>query len=218
MSCPPLNKLLDYSRRKPAEAESAEIKNHLQTGCENCAGRLRWLETVSTLAKQDRAPDISESDIRGIVAWFKSQPAHTAQGVFRKLMASLVFDSLHPDRLEPVRAESGGCLSNASIIRSACGRQMLFQTEGYDIDLRFEAVENKATEELIGQVLSQGGGLSAETAAVQLWRSGNIYGSARTDSQGLFHFGEIASGVYELKIQISGDEINLTDVPTARIE
>jgi hypothetical protein len=128
----------------------------------------------------------------------------------RKLMANLVFDSLMPDRLAFVRE---GTLAG----QPPAGRQMLFQTEGYDIDLRFEGVEDQPTEDLIGQILPNSEAQPATTGlTVQLWREEQEQMRAQTDDQGLFKFRRIPSGVYDLKIQVAEGEINLVRISTAR--
>jgi hypothetical protein len=209
MKCPPLHHLFDYSRRLLAEPEADVVKKHLLGGCEVCSENLRWIDEALTLAAQNRPVDLSEETIRSIVAWFKSQPAHASRTV-RKLMANMVFDSSMPNRLAFVREKTPAGHPPA-------GRQMLFQTEGYDIDLRFEGVEDQPTEDLIGQILPNSEAQSVTAGVtVQLWREEQEQMRAQTDDQGLFSFRRIPSGVYDLKIQVAEGEINLVRVSTAR--
>ncbi|MEK7831833.1 MAG: hypothetical protein AAB401_12145 [Acidobacteriota bacterium] len=209
MKCPPLNNLLDHARNLLAEAESATVKTHLQSGCRSCEENLRWLTEASQLMAQDRSFEFSEDTIKGLVAWFKSQPAHARPSV-RKLLANLIFDSLAARQVAFVRTE-------AVAGQSPAGRQMLFQAEGYDIDLRFEGVEDKAAEDLIGQVLPQSDSATATGGAtVELWQDEKQQLSAEANEHGVFRFARIPSGVYDLKIQIAEDEINIVRVATAR--
>lgn len=209
MSCPPLNQLLGFSRNLLPETESIQINTHLQSGCGNCEENLNWLGQVGQLAAQDHSFAFPEETIKGLVAWFKSQPAPASQSV-RKLFASLIFDSLIPGQVAFVRK---GFIAG----QPPAGRQMLFQAEGYDIDLRFEAIEDKAMEDLIGQILPQ---TEAQTVTagvtVQLCQGEQQQAGGQTDEQGLFRFTRIPSGIYDLKIVIAGVEINLSQVPTAR--
>jgi hypothetical protein len=209
MKCPPLHHLFDYSRRLLAETEVDVVKKHLLGGCGKCSENLRWIDEALTLAAQSRLVDLSEETIRSIVAWFKSQPSHASRTV-RKLTANLVFDSAMPNRLAFVREKTPAG-------RPPAGRQMLFQTEGYDIDLRFEEVEDHPTEDLIGQILPNSEAQSVTAGVtVQLWREEQEQMRAQTDDQGLFSFRRIPSGVYDLKIQVAEGEINLVRVSTAR--
>lgn len=209
MKCPPLHHLLDYSRHLLAETEADAVKEHLLGDCGKCSENLRWIDEALRLAAEHRPVDLPEETIRSIVAWFKSQSAPASRTV-RKLMANLIFDSLMPGQLAFVREETPAGQPPA-------GRQMLFQAEGYDIDLRFEGVEDKTTEDLIGQILPNGEAQSVTAGVtVQLWREEQERMHTETDDQGLFSFRRIPSGVYDLKIQVAEGEINLVRVSTAR--
>src|SRR5262245_62252344 len=112
-------------------------------------------------------------------------------------MANLVFDSSAPNQLAFVREETPA-------VQPPVARQMLFQTEGYDIDLRFEGVEDQPTEDLIGQILPNSEAQSVTAGVtVQLWRGEQEQMRAQSDEQGLFSFRRIPSGVYDLKIQVT---------------
>jgi hypothetical protein len=209
MKCPPLHHLFDYSRNLLAEAEAEMVKKHLLGGCGNCSNNLLWIGESLKLASEHRPVALSEETIRSIVAWFKSQPAHPSQTV-RKLIASLIFDSLMPGQLAFVR-------EGAPAAQIPAGRQMLFQTEGYDIDLRFELVEDNATEDLIGQIVPRSEAQSMTAGVtVRLLQEEKEQMRAQTDNQGLFSFSRIPSGIYDLKIQVAEGEINIVRVSTAR--
>ena len=212
MNCPPLSGLLDYSQQVLGRQERAGIESHLITGCRKCAENLRWLSEVAWLAAQDRSFDFPEEALKGLVVWFKEQAAPLPPSL-RQLVARLVFDSLLPQPLAPVR---GAALPPLLASQSA-GRQMLFQAEGYDVDLRFEPSDEAETGDLIGQVLPQGAGLRELAGTlVELRRAAQAPQRAQTDQQGLFRFAQLPSGVYELKIQVRAGEISLSHVPTAR--
>src|SRR4030095_6242509 len=118
-------------------------------------------------------------------------------------------DSSMPNRLAYVREKTPAG-------QPLAGRQMLFQTEGYDIDPRVGGGENQPTEALIGQILPNGEAQSVTAGVtVQLWREEQEQMRAQTDEQGLFSFRRIPSGVYDLKIQVAEGEINLVRVSTA---
>ncbi len=209
MKCPPLENLLEHARGLLAETENATVSNHLLAGCVRCEENLRWLGEVRQLTSQDRSFDIPESAIQGMVAWFKSQPSHARQPL-RKLIASLSFDSLMNRQVAFVRSETAAA-------QPPNGRQMLFQTEGYDIDLRFEGIEDKPLEDLIGQILPNSQlHQTVSGVTVQLWQNEQEKSSAQADSLGVFRFAQIPSGIYDLKIQTAEDEINLLKVSTAR--
>jgi hypothetical protein len=212
MKCPTLIELTDYTRGLLADDESGAIKAHVMTGCRKCQENLRWIEEVARLAKEDRSLDFPEETIKGIVAWFKTQPAHSPPSI-RKLVARLVFDSLSPNQLAPVRNEPVAGQSMTAPAR----RQMLFQTEKYDIDLRFEAIEDDPTEDLIGQILPQNEAENIPSGVtVQLWHDETEQMSTRTDSHGFFRFARIPSRNYGLKIHVAEFEINILDLSAVR--
>jgi hypothetical protein len=212
MNCPPLSGLLDYSQKVLAQNERAGIESHLVTGCRKCAENMRWLGEVAWLTAQDQSFDFPDELMKGLVVWFKEQPAPTPR-TLRKLVAKLVFDSLLPQQYAPVRGETGQPFVRPLV----AGRQMLFQAEGYDVDLRFEAIEDLDTEDLIGQVLPQRiEQPDIADATVELWSAAPEPQRVQTDQQGLFRFAQIPSGIYDLKIQVSEGEINLNQVCTAR--
>lgn len=211
MDCPPLDALLDYSRQVLVPAESVQIAGHLQAGCRACWGNVGWLGEVVELTARDRSFDFSEDLIQGMVAWFKAQPVPSVP-TLRKLVAQLIFDSLLPQQAAPVRGEA-----ESSYVSPATGRQMLFQAEGYDVDLRFEAIEDETNEDLIGQVLPQNQTQSLLAGViVELWQAEQTPRKMVTDQYGLFRFANIPSGVYDLKIQVVEGEISLHQVATAR--
>jgi hypothetical protein len=170
---------------------------------------VQWLEQVTGTALSDRSFDYAEEHIQGLVMWFKAQRA-LASRTLHKLTAELIFDSLNPARLASVRAEI------VNTVPPASGRQLLYRADGYDIDLRFEAREDQISEDLIGQVLAQSSSFSEAT--VVLTRAHSETRSHRitqTDAQGLFRFGRLPSGMYDLTIRVAEDEIKLPGVMTA---
>lgn len=209
MACPTLNDLLDYVRRLSSVSDTLSLQEHLRRGCATCADNVDWLEQVTGTAAADRSIDFAEEHIQGLVMWFKAQRAHAPRPL-RKIMAELIFDSLNPSQLAQVRAEILTAPTPAS------GRQMLYRTDGYDIDLRFESRDDQISEDLIGQVLAQASTFSEAT--VVLTRAHGEMKShrvAQTDGQGLFRFGRLPSGVYDVTIRVAGDEIKLPGVMTA---
>jgi hypothetical protein len=209
MACPTLNELLDYARRLSSATDAETLLAHLRRGCAPCADNVQWLEQVTGTAASDRSFDFAEEHIQGLVMWFKAQRAHAPRAL-RQVVAELIFDSLNPAQLAPVRAEI------VTMPTPASGRQMLYRTDGYDIDLRFEARDDQISEDLIGQVLAQTSAFSEATVVLTRahgeMRSHRV---AQTDGQGLFRFGRLPSGVYDVTIRVAGDEIKLPSVMTA---
>lgn len=207
MGCPDLNTLADFAQGLLPEAARHEIASHLTSGCQPCQSNQTWLTTVSDLTATDQSFDFPEWVIRRIVNQFETNSV-TALSQLRQFVAQLVFDSFALNSLAEVRSESGGM---------ANGRQVLYQAEGYDIDLRFEQADDADAEALIGQILSQqpqGTGLAPYS--IQLLQGGQAINQTVSNMRGIFKLVHIASGVYDLKISVPEGEINISPLATAR--
>ena len=208
MGCPDLNTLADFARGLLPQAARDEITAHLTHGCSSCQEQQHWLTTVAQLAATDHSFEFPEWVIRRIVTQFEAESV-TVFSQLRQFVAQLVFDSLASNSLAEVRSDATGIAS---------GRQVLYQAEGYDIDLRFEQVEESNAEELIGQILSQRPNDGTELAAftVQLLQDGREVDQAVTNTRGIFKLAQVTSGIYDLKISVPEGEINISQLATAR--
>lgn len=204
MNCLSLEELFDYLRGQGAEAERAAIAAHLETGCPHCLENQRWLRAVERLAAEDDSITFPEQVIARVVSRFREQAA--SRPPLRQLIAQLIFDSLFPQRLAPVRSAAGS-------ETPAVSRQVLYRAEGYDIDLRFE--RHDETEDLIGQVQA-GHSTTPANYPVQLWREDSAAFSTQTNARGIFRFTGIPAGSYQLKIQVPEGEISIPQMNTTK--
>jgi hypothetical protein len=95
---------------------------------------------------------------------------------------------------------------------------MLFEAEGYDIDLRFESFEESPTEDLIGQILPQNEAEAIPAGvAVELWDDEKEQMTTQTDHHGFFRFASVPARIDGLKIQVAQDEINIIDLLTLKL-
>lgn len=215
MRCPSLQSLLEYVRAQLAVNERTEIALHLAAGCRSCQENLRWLEEAVGLAAADRSYALPEELILQVVAQFRVQPV-TSSSPVRQFLAQLIFDSFILRPLAEVRALPTGSSAVA-------GRQLHYQTEDYDIDLRFERPEGSETEDVIGQILTRRRQVSQaeppETVrlSVRLLRGEDEVESSQTDARGVFRFARIPSGIYNLRVRVPEGEINLDAVATSRV-
>jgi hypothetical protein len=206
MGCPSLNQLFDFARERMSAPERETIMTHLATGCPRCQENQRWLAEVLRLTAEDKSFDFPEEVIARVVAWMRPRPVEDRMPL-GKLIAQLVFDSLRTPQLAGVRAE---------LTTEGAGRQMLYRADGYDIDLRFEQTEDGEAEELIGQILPEEKPATTDEFTVWLLRDQAEIGRAQTDARGIFKFERIPSGLYDLRIEASGVEINISQVGSAR--
>ena len=212
MGCPSLNELLDFAQERLAPLEREAVQTHLATGCPLCRKEQGWLTEVLRLTAEDRSFDFSEDVIGRVVAWMHpkaSAPAAAEQSPLRRFVAQLLFDSLMPRQFADVRSGSAAT--------DAAGRQMLYHAAGYDIDLRFELTEDGAAEELIGQILPGEPSMTAPVEfTVRLLRDQLETGRVQADARGIFRFTQIPSGVYDLKIEAHGVEIEIPHAGSTR--
>ena len=208
MGCLNLNNLADDARGLLSGDESGAIAAHLSSGCQPCREQHTWLSDVARLTAQDHSFEYPEWIIKRVVAQFEAQSV-TPLIKIRQFFAQLIFDSLNPNQLVEVRSGAAG-------MGQAAGRQMLYQAEGYDIDLRFEQSEDTNIEELIGQILpKQASGIELAGIHVQLIKNNQTIAQTLTNAQGIFKFAGLASGIYNLKISVPEGEINLEQLTTA---
>lgn len=197
MFCPAPEKFPDYMRGLLPQSEGDDIAAHLAV-CADCQATQRWLAEAAELAAADTR-QISEPVISHMVNWFRAQPPHPAP-TLRELVARLVFDSFGPAQLARVRREG--------ITGLPAERQMFFQAEGFDIDLRLES--DNGEDFLIGQILPTGEKpVNPVAAVVELHQAGQIIADTQVDEQGMFRLRQIPSGYYELSITLEDIRIHI---------
>ena len=206
MECLSLNKLFTYLQNPTQIRGRGRIDEHLSSGCPLCNQNLQWLEMVTTAAAEDRSFDFPEETIAAVVADFKARTAPHVLPIGQRI-ARLVFDSFLSPQLADVR----------SAATATAGRQVLYHTEGYHIDLRFELSDDNNDEQLIGQVLPERWDATELTQfKVQLLQGGSVVSATSTNAHGVFKIAPLVSGTYDLKVSVPDGEINLERVPTAR--
>jgi hypothetical protein len=99
------------------------------------------------VASQDKSFEFAPEVIDRAVSWFKEQTVQEDRPL-GQILARLIFDSLMPSQLAPVRS---GLLESIA----PAGRQVLYNAGEYDVDLRFERGEDTNDEDLIGQILPE---------------------------------------------------------------
>lgn len=209
MSCPSLHSLWDYvvdGRRE--SGDSVAIEQHLASGCQDCREDLQWLKDLFTLTSEDRQYRASEETIQYLVRCYQAERGANVAPSLPCLLARLIFDSMSPRQLADVRSQPVG--------GARCCRQMLFQAQGFHIDLRCEMAPENQVEDLIGQVMPDqpvpGNSLSFIT---KLFAGEKLIDSVMTDQRGLFKYERVPSGIYQLRIHSPQGEILIDQLETA---
>lgn len=192
MACMPFEVLLAFVRGEASEKSREEIAAHLSSGCRNCSEAETWIRETLEVAEADESFDIAADLIQWSVSHFKAHPPSRAVSV-REIIGRLIFDSLSSPEFAGVRSERSS---------PSPGRQMLYRAEGYDVDVRVEP-EAPQLDAVIGQVLPAGGrkddSLEME---VRLVCEGEEIAVTRTDAQGIFRFGRVRAGSYDLRVAV----------------
>lgn len=214
MQCPTLELLTDFLRDLVMGPERATIQDHLATGCPRCQQNQEWLGEVKRIAPLDNSFEFPEALTARIIAWMptkmptkmSAKPA-AERTPLRTLIAQLLFDSFAP----PPMAEARFAAVMDENVSSSVGRQLLYQVEDYNVDLRIE--KNADAYELLGQVLPEDP-TSTELAglSVQLRRAEIAGVTAITDAEGMFRFTDLMPNSYELRIVLGENTIEIPEI------
>ena len=181
---------VDFVRDTLGADQKAEMRMHLDQGCQRCQREANvWLRVRETTGRQ-RADEPADSAIRFVRGSFAISGRNSAQRS-RKLLAEVLFDSSQ----EPLPA---GVRSAAS-----SSRQLLYGAGDIRIDLRLEPQVDSESVSLIGQILNSANPETgtAETT-VALLKGGKVVSEASTNRFGEFRLEcNLGSGL-ELRITL----------------
>lgn len=193
MGCVPMEILLAFVRGEASDESRHEVAGHLSTGCMTCRKAEDWIRTTLDVTAQDQSVPVGEDQVRWAVAQFRARPVAPGLSV-REFIAGLIFDSFSAPELAGARGERSSVGS---------GRQMLFRTEGYDVDVRIGESARSEPDSLIGQILPTGGkAVGASAIEIRLVCDGEELASTRTDAQGIFRFGKVCAGNFDLCVVV----------------
>jgi hypothetical protein len=130
----------------------------------------------------------------GVSLFQPVQPA--AEGPFRRLIASLVFDTYDEPMLAGVRRVG------------APPRQLLFRAGEVDVDVKIESTEANDRITLVGQVLSNATKFFDNTP-VKLESHGIVRFKTRTNLVGEFSFDAVPKDTYHLSVDLPEGQITL---------
>jgi hypothetical protein len=185
----PFAKLADMAEDQLLRDELASSTAHV-SACSSCAGKLDRLQQLIRLMRTDDAEGAPRDVIAHALNIFRQRAGMSEPSMLRRIVAALSFDSLKAAPAFGVRSGQ------------ATSRQLLFEAEGHDLDLRFLPQGEEWV--VAGQVLGSGcaGGhveLLGET------------GSAATELNDLceFKLSAVPSGSYRLRLRLEGVEVEV---------
>ena len=115
---------------------------HRATGCARCEKRVDALARLSAMAREEKDIEVPDSLIRSARALFASQSSHFIQRR-TSVLAQLVFDSFRQPLAAGVRGQQ------------RVSRQVLYQADGYSLDLRIEQERDSSQLLVVGQVFDR---------------------------------------------------------------
>jgi hypothetical protein len=169
----------DFVRGISGPEISKDIRTHLAADCSKCKTALDDWRRVRRLASAEDAFAPPENLVRLVKLGFASKPAHQARTSTLEnwTLANLVFDSF----AQPLPAG----------VRSAAlsAWQVVYESEGLTVDLRFGHRGQSKTVHLVGQVFDK--------RAVRVWQSnatiqlsteqGELVATTAVNAMGEFH-------------------------------
>lgn len=211
MRCPSLATLTDYLRGLATGAEHHAIREHLATDCPHCLQNQQWLLEVQRIAPLDNSFEFPAAVTNHILSWMPVKPERTP---LRTLIAQLIFDSFTAQPLAEARSVA---LTDAQA-DSFAARQLLFQVEGIDVDLRIEKAADAASFELLGQVLRQDVPHAALAGqVVHLWHDDDQPIAVNLDAEGMFKIGALPPEIYELRILLPDGVIAIPEISIGEV-
>jgi hypothetical protein len=202
MDCFPFGKLIDFAEGTIEPLERQALLEHITSGCRRCRDEIERLKEMFALMRADKSRKAPHDTIDAAMSLFNKVKRSTLIDTIRKkVTAILAFDSLQQPALAGIRNVKG------------LGRQFLFKTEGYDIDLRFSPVERSEFESLIGQVLQRDAAAGVSNIVVSLSTQGEEVLLTTTDTFGMFSFRNLPpKREYDVKLVLPDLEITIGGV------
>ena len=130
---------IDLARGLASPDRRAALENHRQE-CANCSDTAVWVERLLSTAESDRKADVPAHVVHNAKAIFALRGLDQVQMSFGSI-ARLVFDSFSQPALQGVRSEQRSDV-----------RHMLYDVDGYVIDLQLEHERGMAAVSMIGQI------------------------------------------------------------------
>src|SRR4029453_13429058 len=103
MKCPSTDHLLDYLAGRLSLVDHGVVDAHLKTSCRDCQEQLGWLSATVNATSADKSFAFPDDAITQSVSWFEQQTAEVKTPL-SQFLAQLIFDSLMPSQLAPVRS------------------------------------------------------------------------------------------------------------------
>lgn len=178
------------------------VDSHLTSGCAACGEGVEWLRKTLHAMRTDDLQAPPRETVDNVLEYFRKVHRKSFLASVRRCVdAMLLFDSSRQPEYSGVRSVQGS------------GKQLLYQADHYDIDLRLHPAEPSEYTHIIGQIMveddrfDQVSGIPVHVSAARtlLW-------STLTDTLGVFYLRSVPQGRYDLKVVLLDREIDIHDV------
>jgi hypothetical protein len=184
-------RLADLAERRLTPEESQMSQQHI-AACDACGREWASLSNVIAAMRADTSEDAPRDLVFSVVSMFRAARPEKPS-LARRVLAALSFDSAQ-------RTPAYGLRSGAT----AAARQMLFNAEGYDLDLRV-ATKN-------GQIAVSGQVLGDDCAGSVALENETVSVQTALNDLCEFTLPPVPSGVYTLRLRLSGLEVEIPNL------
>jgi len=198
MTCASFEQLFAWARCELPVVEAEPIRLHLDAGCQTCRHELEQVEKIlaATACPQFRQPPTWL--IEETVGLITRDAARSYEFPVERISAFLLFDSFTQPTFAGIR--SGGPMS----------RQLLYRTEDHDINLSINHASQTHAIEIVGRALPLKPNPVALTGAeVELLNGSAVVCTTKTNQVGMFTLQGVQEGVYDLRIALNDEEIDI---------
>jgi anti-sigma factor RsiW len=183
-------KLADLAEGRAAASERDTLAAHIST-CKRCSERLSRLQSTIEIMREDTAED-APSYVLAKASELLRTRIKPAPSVFKQVLASLKFDSLHAS---PAFAVRSGATSE---------RQLLFSASGNDLHLQIKRAEEQWI--ISGQVLGPCAGGNVEL------QGSTVTAKALLSDLCEFTLEPVPEGTYVLTVQLPDAQLKVPEL------
>jgi hypothetical protein len=192
-----LGEWADFARDLVKQEQRAAMQSHLDSGCKECGKVVSMWRRVHEIGQRSADYEPPSVVMRSIKGMYVIHGARSAKPK-KTTIAQLLFDSFDSPQAEGLRS------IGPSI------RQLLYGTDGYQIDLRIEPQPNSEKVALIGQILnSQNPSDVVSAAPVTIVKGQKVRALSLTNRLGEFHLEcEVERGL-QLRVRLPQEIVSL---------
>ncbi|NJM39493.1 MAG: hypothetical protein HC853_01330 [Anaerolineae bacterium] len=200
---PSFSHLLDWIEGRLSEQDAATIAAQVASASDKTRALATWLRAFNDVSARATLKPLPSQHHQELLRRFKVRASENQQpSLFRRLLASLTFDSGAQLAIAGVRALNG--LGNQ--------RQMVFSTEAADVVINTQPSKSGSQLDVLGQVMPTA--ITPDMAfVVQLLYNETEFRITQADDMGEFSFEAVPPGNYDLVL--SNEQL---EIHTATIE